>query len=287
MVTLCSTSLTLKILRSAPYSVFICCVWIWKQTAIISLYSINWLVCIAKTECVYCAVRAEFLYTIQVTLMAECPLRSPANPCEICGGHSGTGTGFSPSTSVFPFPSALLHTRRHLYVLTRRSNGRNLGTFQKAIPFRRNKEHRLKKYFYLVLNGLRTIYLISDLLLSVHKYTERGLWDFTLRSHVGVKTQKLRTDKLQMLNWTPDKEQVREGSVIRIMIIQDFGTPKQRNKLNKQYHMLTVCGVITFRHILTCYVIGGLWFRHQLPSFFFYFSLSPLSLSPPSLSLPL
>jgi hypothetical protein len=29
-----------------------------EQTAIISLYSINWLVFITETECVYCAVRA-------------------------------------------------------------------------------------------------------------------------------------------------------------------------------------------------------------------------------------
>ena len=34
-------------------TVFMCCfVWIWEQTAIISLYSINWLVCITETECV-------------------------------------------------------------------------------------------------------------------------------------------------------------------------------------------------------------------------------------------
>jgi hypothetical protein len=38
-----------------------CFVWIWKQTAIISLYSINWLVCITETECVYCAVRTGCL----------------------------------------------------------------------------------------------------------------------------------------------------------------------------------------------------------------------------------
>ena len=44
-----------------------CFVWIWEQTAIISLYSINWLVCITETECVYCAVRTESLYIIQVT----------------------------------------------------------------------------------------------------------------------------------------------------------------------------------------------------------------------------
>jgi hypothetical protein len=37
-----------------------CFVWIWEQTAIISLYSIDWLVFITETECVYCAVRYTF-----------------------------------------------------------------------------------------------------------------------------------------------------------------------------------------------------------------------------------
>jgi len=36
-------------------------VWISEQTAIISLYNINWLVCITETECVYCAVRTGYL----------------------------------------------------------------------------------------------------------------------------------------------------------------------------------------------------------------------------------
>ena len=43
-----------------PHSVFMCFVWIWEQTVIISLYSINWLVFITETECVYCAVRSIF-----------------------------------------------------------------------------------------------------------------------------------------------------------------------------------------------------------------------------------
>ena len=43
-----------------------CFVWISEQTAIISLYSINWLVCITETECVYCAVRTEYLNVIWV-----------------------------------------------------------------------------------------------------------------------------------------------------------------------------------------------------------------------------
>ena len=50
-----------------PHSVFMCFVWIWEQTAIISLYNINWLVCITETECVYCAVRTGPLYTVSLT----------------------------------------------------------------------------------------------------------------------------------------------------------------------------------------------------------------------------
>ena len=44
-----------------------CFVWISEQTAIISLYSINWLVCITETESVYCALKTGSLYIIQVT----------------------------------------------------------------------------------------------------------------------------------------------------------------------------------------------------------------------------
>ena len=54
-----------KIPPFCPQSVLMCFVWIWEQTAIISLYSINWLVCITETECVYCAVRTGSLYIIQ------------------------------------------------------------------------------------------------------------------------------------------------------------------------------------------------------------------------------
>jgi hypothetical protein len=33
---------------------------------------------------------------------AEARVRSQADPCEICSGQSGSGTGFSPGTSAFP-----------------------------------------------------------------------------------------------------------------------------------------------------------------------------------------
>ena len=51
--------------KFCPHSVFICFVLISEQTAIISLYSINWLVFITETECVYCAVRTGYLNVIQ------------------------------------------------------------------------------------------------------------------------------------------------------------------------------------------------------------------------------
>jgi hypothetical protein len=43
-----------------------CFVWISEQTAIISLHSINLLVFITETECVYCAVWPEYLYIYTV-----------------------------------------------------------------------------------------------------------------------------------------------------------------------------------------------------------------------------
>jgi hypothetical protein len=50
-------------LRSA-HTVFMCFVWIWEQTAIISLYNINWLVFITEMKSVYSAVRTGYLYII-------------------------------------------------------------------------------------------------------------------------------------------------------------------------------------------------------------------------------
>ena len=46
-----------------PHNVFMCFVWIWEQTAIISLYSINWLVCITETECLLRGTDWVFKYT--------------------------------------------------------------------------------------------------------------------------------------------------------------------------------------------------------------------------------
>ena len=71
MVTICTVSLTFNNSTFCPHSVFMCFVWISEQTAIISLYSINWLVFITETESVYCAVRTVYLNIIQIKFMFE------------------------------------------------------------------------------------------------------------------------------------------------------------------------------------------------------------------------
>jgi F0F1-type ATP synthase assembly protein I len=58
-----------KVLRSAHTAVFMCSVWIWERTAIISLYSIKWLVFVPQTKCVYCAVRTGSLNIIRWILI--------------------------------------------------------------------------------------------------------------------------------------------------------------------------------------------------------------------------
>jgi len=62
VVTICTASLTFSNSTFCPHSVFMCFVWIWEQTAIISLYSINWLVCIAEMECLLRGTDWVFIY---------------------------------------------------------------------------------------------------------------------------------------------------------------------------------------------------------------------------------
>jgi hypothetical protein len=66
VVTIFTTSLTFTNPTFCPHTVFMRFVLISEQTAIISLFSINWLDFITETECVYCAVRTGSLCIIQV-----------------------------------------------------------------------------------------------------------------------------------------------------------------------------------------------------------------------------
>jgi hypothetical protein len=66
VVTICTASLTFNNSTFCPHSVFMCFVWISQQTAIISLYNINWMICITEAQSVYCAVRTGCLYTTRL-----------------------------------------------------------------------------------------------------------------------------------------------------------------------------------------------------------------------------
>ena len=50
------------------HTVYLCVLCGSENKPIISLYSINWLVCITETECVYCAVRTGSLYTARFNI---------------------------------------------------------------------------------------------------------------------------------------------------------------------------------------------------------------------------
>ena len=82
-----------------PHTVFTCFVWISEQTAIVSLYNINWLFCITETECVYCAVRTGYLNTTPVD-------RPP-----------------------------MIHSHPHLHVAVARTRSWKVGTCQIVISF--------------------------------------------------------------------------------------------------------------------------------------------------------
>ena len=106
MVTIRTTSFKLSNSMFFPHSVFMCFVWIWEQTAIISLHSINWLVFITE-ECVYCAVRTGSLYII---------LRSAHTVylCVLCGSEN--------KRRLFPYTALtdwFLYSRRSVYCAVR------------------------------------------------------------------------------------------------------------------------------------------------------------------------
>jgi len=59
-------------------------------------------------------------------LIPEARFQSQSSPCEICGEKSGTGTGFSRSTSVFISPPVLhAHTSPTLHNLRASLNNNN------------------------------------------------------------------------------------------------------------------------------------------------------------------
>jgi len=73
------------------------------------------------------------------SVASEAWVRSHILPCEICGGQSGTGAGFSSSTfySLVGVIPPVFHIHLYLRFALTRTNGLNLGTFQKRTHFQK------------------------------------------------------------------------------------------------------------------------------------------------------
>ena len=130
-----------------------CFIWIWKQTEIISLYSINWLVCITETESVYCAVRTGSLYIIQITCFvwisdqtAVISLYSinwlvciTETECVYCAVRTGSLYIIQIMCFVCIWEQtaiiSLYSINWLVFVTETEENRRNLGTFQKSMLF--------------------------------------------------------------------------------------------------------------------------------------------------------
>jgi hypothetical protein len=63
----------------SPHSIFIYFVRISEQTAIISTYKINWLIFIIETDCVFCEVPPQLLYTIYINFKLQTINASPTS----------------------------------------------------------------------------------------------------------------------------------------------------------------------------------------------------------------
>jgi hypothetical protein len=79
-------------------------------------------------------------------------------------GHIGTGTSFSPSTvSIVP---EMHHIHVYLHTaLTRRTNGRNLGTFEKRNALSEIGDQWIEKYFTFLRSSNGQLYVTSPYIL--------------------------------------------------------------------------------------------------------------------------
>jgi len=128
-----------------PHSVFVGFVWISEQTAIISLYSIDWLVFITETESVYWS----FNYNSEGLFVGLLPRRLGFNSSSVYMRFSVDKVavwqvsllvlGYFPVIIIPPVPYTHLHLQ---YALNRRIH--SLETFRKALS--EIGEYRIRKY---------------------------------------------------------------------------------------------------------------------------------------------
>ena len=139
-----------------------CFVWIWEQTAIISIYRINWLVFITETECVYCAVRTGSLYII---------LRSAHTVYlrVLCGSEN--------KQRLFLFTEItyrVLYPRQSVYCAVRTGSLNQVGTLS---SLRVNLHSHLYWYMAKISDQLWYIYFnVTDNIKETHWYNNQNSW---------------------------------------------------------------------------------------------------------------
>ena len=134
---------------------FMCFIWIWEQTAIVSPYSINWLVFITENGCllrgtdgIFIYNSGKFLFLLAVPwfrcLVADLSLRRlvfdpRAGQVGLAVDKMSLGRIFLRVFRFYPItiipPKLRNHLNLHFAVpRSTRIKSRSLGTFQKAIP---------------------------------------------------------------------------------------------------------------------------------------------------------
>ena len=150
MVTICTAGLTFSNSTFCPHSVFKCFVWIWEQTAVISLYSIIWLVCITEVSVPW-SYNIKAVSWLRRSVAGFSPPTPEFDPRSVrvgslvdrvaVGQDSVPVLRLSPVSVVAP----MLHTHLDRHgCLTRGTNELSLGTFQKAVLFRKFGSVRYK-----------------------------------------------------------------------------------------------------------------------------------------------
>jgi hypothetical protein len=85
---------------------------------------------------------------------------SQASPCEICGGQSGTRSGFSTTISVFlsPYhPASALHSVSSTNCSYQMVNLMNTGSFPNGSVLSEIGEHWIEKNFHISLQKIKEI----------------------------------------------------------------------------------------------------------------------------------
>jgi len=171
-----------------------CFVWISEQTAIISLYNINWLICINEKESVYCAVRTEVLTTIPVNrlrrLVAGLSARRPVfdssslRVIDYLWCTKWLWDSLSPRTSVLP---CQYHSTSAPYASsptcwTCHNKWANPGNLPKSNVLPDVEDHWIENYFHFVFRSLRSVNLVDFWTFNTFRVISHTLTAHTLIS---------------------------------------------------------------------------------------------------------